>query len=68
MIVDDTLTDLQIRLAFQEDAIATLDRLVHDQQRQIEVLEQRCRHLLLRMDELLAGAGDAGPEPPPPHY
>lgn len=68
MIADDTLTDLQIRLAFQEDAIATLDCLVHDQQRQIEGLEQRYRYLLTRIDELLAGAGDVGPEPPPPHY
>lgn len=68
MIAEDILTDLQIRLAFQEDAIATLDRQVLDQQRQIEVLEQRCRLLLDRMGELLAGAGDSGPEPPPPHY
>lgn len=68
MIAEDILTDLQIRLAFQEDAIATLDRQVHDQQRQIEVLEQRCRLLLDRMSELLADPGDSGPEPPPPHY
>lgn len=68
MIVDDALIDLEIRLAFQEDAIAALDHLVHDQQRQIALLEQRYRLLLERMEELLTGAGDAGPEPPPPHY
>ena len=64
----ETLIDLEIRIAFQEDAIAALDRQLQAQQRRIDLLEQRYRLTLERIDELLAGAGPAAPEPPPPHY
>lgn len=65
---DDILIDLQIRAAFQDDAIAALDQQVQDQQRRIDLLERRFRLVLDRMEAALAGDGPAAPEPPPPHY
>lgn len=64
----EALIDLEIRIAFQEDAIAALDGQLQAQQRRIDLLEQRYRLLLERIDELLADDGVAAPEPPPPHY
>lgn len=64
---EETLIDLEIRIAFQEDAIAALDRQLQDQQRRIDLLEQRYRVVLERIEELLAGAEPMAPEPPP-HY
>lgn len=63
----EALIDLEIRIAFQEDAIAALDGQLQAQQRRIDLLEQRYRLLLERIDELLADDGVAAPEPPP-HY
>lgn len=63
----DALNELEIRLAFQEDAIRALDDLVYAQQRRIDALEQQCRRLAERLDAV-AVPPDAGPPELPPHY
>lgn len=67
-MTEANLMDLEIRLAFQEDAIATLDTLVRDQQRHIDLLEQRYRELRMRIEELLASEGHPILDVRPPHY
>jgi SlyX protein len=67
-MTESPLMDLEIRIAFQEDAIATLDALVRDQQRHIEQLEHRYRELRMRVEELLTHEGDTVLDTRPPHY
>ena len=66
------LTDLEIRLAYLEDTLTTLDGVIARQSDEIARLEQTTRALFKRLanlDEQLASLGpDQGDEPPPPHY
>jgi SlyX protein len=71
-LTDDlALIELETRLAYQEDAIKSLEDLAYRQQRRIEALEMHCRRLSTRLGELLAtppGPSSAPPSEPPPHY
>jgi SlyX protein len=64
---ESALIDLEIRLAYQEDAIRALDDLVYAQQRRIEALEQQCRRLAARLEALVMQPLGSPPEIPP-HY
>lgn len=61
----DRLTDLEIRLAYQDRALATLDEVVRAMHRRIDLLEQQ-------LDELRRAATPGAPigpgNEPPPHY
>jgi len=68
---EDRLTNLEILLTQQDDVIDTLNRLVHDQRTQMEILQAQVKNL----EDKLGNGGDAGSniaseqdEPPPPHY
>lgn len=67
MTDDSALIELETRLAFQEDAIKSLEDLAYRQQRRIEALEMHCRRLATRLGELLATFPGPSSEPPP-HY
>lgn len=67
MNAEPALIDLEIRLAYQEDAIQALDDLVYAQQRRIDALEQQCRRLAARLEALAAQPVGSAPEIPP-HY
>ncbi|MAS41485.1 MAG: hypothetical protein CMK33_07225 [Porticoccaceae bacterium] len=67
MTDDPVLIELETRLAFQEDAIKSLEDLAYRQQRRIEALEIQCRRLSTRLGELLAALPEPSSEPPP-HY
>lgn len=60
---------LEIRTAYQDETIETLNRTVTDQWRQIDALRREVATLRDRLHdaEMKAGAS-AAPEPPPPHY
>ncbi|MDR2012837.1 MAG: SlyX family protein [Rhodanobacter sp.] len=67
--LEDRLTELEVRLAFTEDAVTSLsetvaahDRLLHDLRATLE----RVRNDLVMVRGSLAH--DARDEPPPPHY
>jgi SlyX protein len=73
MPMSDTLetriVEMEIRLAHQDDTLQTLNRLVIDQQRQIESLQHQVENLRLRLTEVMQAPGvDPSLEPPPPHY
>jgi SlyX protein len=66
---DARFIDIETKLAYQEDLVEALNRIVGDQQRKIDELETACRKLADRVrdvsEELAArGIEDA----PPPHY
>ncbi len=68
-IVDQRITELEIKVAFLEDTIKQLDDEVYRQQRQIERLETLCARLAQDMQAMADRVGPAGTEQEiPPHY
>jgi len=67
--MEQQLVDMQTRLAYQEDAIDSLNQTVVDQQQQIDGLQQQIR--ILREQYLEQSSAhatvDTGSEKPP-HY
>lgn len=66
------ITELEIKTAYQEDLLQTLNTVVSQQQRQIDRLEMTCMLLHERIKSLSSG-GLAGESPSlaqeiPPHY
>jgi SlyX protein len=69
--MDKRITDLEIKVAFQEDTISQLDNVVCLQQRRIDTLENHVNQLLERTLELSQqgkGAANALTDDLPPHY
>lgn len=63
------IDELEIRVAFQDDLLATLNDQVHALHREVATLRGELLALRDRIDGLKAGAGhDPAAEPPPPHY
>jgi SlyX protein len=62
--------DLQSRLAFQEDAISSLDGALSQQQREILLLRRQLELLNERLQEQAGEQAErsAGPDEKPPHY
>lgn len=68
MNVEDRVTELETRLAFQDDTIHALNDVVVEQQRQLERLGAQMGQLIARYRELSGQYGEEGDEAPPPHY
>lgn len=67
--MDARLNDLETRLAFQDDLLESLNRIVAEQQQQIDLLQREMRLLYDQLKSLSATLPAAGgEEPPPPHY
>jgi SlyX protein len=67
--MNDRIIDLESRLAFQEEAIHSLNETVVAQQRTIETLAQTIEVLRERIKAFDPSPLHSGePEPPPPHY
>jgi SlyX protein len=63
------LIELQTRVEFQEETIEQLGQTLTAQQREIQALRADVRHLQDLVQQLTpALTGQAGDEPPPPHY
>ncbi len=67
--MEQQLIDLQTKIAFQDEAIDSLNRTVARQQRQIEELQFELKTLKQQMRALSdPGIAGADQEGPPPHY
>ena len=68
--LDARLVALEIRQAFQDDTLQTLNDVLIDQQRQIERLQHRLEVLAARQETLQSQLEQDQDqvEPPPPHY
>jgi SlyX protein len=66
---DDRIIELEIKAAYQEDLLQELNKIVSQQQQQIERLEATCRLLNERIKSLSVegGSGETIDEVPP-HY
>ena len=66
---DDRFLDIETKLAYQEDLVASLNQIVSDQQRKLDELEAAYRKLVDRAveqsEELAALRIE---DAPPPHY
>jgi SlyX protein len=68
-MTEDRLINIETKLAYQEDLLETLNALVIEQQGKIEVLENVCRGLLERIQQVKEPEGPAGEQYEiPPHY
>ena len=60
---------LEIKLAFQDDLVETLNGIVVEQQQQIELLQQQVKVLYQQIKSLQpSNISDIADEVPPPHY
>jgi len=64
----DRIEALEIRLAYQDDAIETLNRTVTEQWALIERMRHDLARLSDRLQEAETRTPSGAPEPPPPHY
>ena len=67
---DDRIVELEIKAAYQEDLLQTLNNIVSAQQQQIQRLEKTCQLLNERINSLSSegmGGGENIDEVPP-HY
>ncbi len=67
--MDNRLTNLEVKLAFQDDLLESLNRIVAAQQQQLDLLQQELRLLYQQIKTLQPSQiNTAAEEPPPPHY
>ena len=68
-MIEDRLTEIEVKLTYQEDTVQELNMLVYQQQKSIEQLEKICESLLDHIRSLAqpAAGGNAANERPP-HY
>ncbi len=67
--MNETIMDLQTRLAFQEDSIDTINQIVVRQQSEIDLLKREIIQLKGIVDEFRDTQGDGGSATElPPHY
>ncbi|MCQ4288862.1 SlyX family protein [Pseudomonas stutzeri] len=68
MELEQRITDLEARLAFQDDAIQTLSDVLFAQQRAVERLQAQLGVLARRQEDMQSRMGGEEDEAPPPHY
>lgn len=67
--MDDRLIELEIKLAFQEDLLETLNLTVARQQQQLDLLQQQFRALYQQVHSAASTAAESNPQHEiPPHY
>ncbi|WP_268799966.1 SlyX family protein [Pseudomonas huanghezhanensis] len=68
MNVDARVTELETRLAFQDDTIQALNDVLVVQQRMLDRLQRQVAALIKRQDEMGGQFEESEEEAPPPHY
>jgi len=62
------LTEVEIKIAYQEELLQELNKIVAQQQQQLVLLEKTCKMLFEHINSVHSDKQDNIPEPPPPHY
>ncbi|WP_122665123.1 SlyX family protein [Pseudomonas viridiflava] len=68
MTLEARVTDLESRLAFQDDTIQALNDVLVTQQRALDRLQQQMAAMLKRQEEMGSQFEMFGEDAPPPHY
>lgn len=66
--MSNKVEDLESRLAFQEDTLETLNKVVIEQQKEIEKLNSYVRFLKDKIATVEHSISTPDNEAPPPHY
>jgi len=68
--LNDKIADLEIRLTFQDDLLAAMNRRVAEQDNEIAKLQMQLQHLSQKLKDSQAEAalGSAAADEKPPHY
>lgn len=67
--MESRLTDLEIKVAFQEDLIETLNLTVARQQQQLDLLQAQFRALYQQVRASASATAESSPQHEiPPHY
>ena len=64
---DRRISELEMRITFQEDQIEALHKTAYDQAKMLDKLFERVESLVTTQ-RLASGENHSGDEPPPPHY
>jgi SlyX protein len=64
----ERITELENRLEFQDETIASLNDALVAQQRKYFELDRTVKLLITQLKERWDNPADPGAEPPPPHY
>ncbi|NVM77011.1 SlyX protein [Duganella sp. SG902] len=66
---EDRFIDIEIKLAYAEDMVDSLSQRIHEQQQQIDKLEQLCASLAQHVrNQAQNNGGGQLPHERPPHY
>ncbi|EPJ88911.1 MULTISPECIES: SlyX family protein [Pseudomonas] len=68
MTVEARVTELESRLAFQDDTIQALNDVLVTQQRALDRLQQQMAAMLKRQEEMGSQFDTFEEDAPPPHY
>ncbi|MFK7702730.1 SlyX family protein [Pseudomonas caspiana] len=68
MSLEARVTELESRLAFQDDTIQALNDVLVAQQRSLDRLRQQFAAMLKRQEEMGSQFEVFGEDTPPPHY
>jgi SlyX protein len=68
MSLEARVTELESRLAFQDDTIQALNDVLVAQQRSLDRLQQQFAAMLKRQEEMGSQFEVFGEDAPPPHY
>ena len=69
MVMEDRLTELEIKICHQDQVIEDLNQLVIEQQEKLDKLLAEMKKLSDQaVNNGIPGLLDAQQEPPPPHY
>ncbi len=65
---DNRLTEVETRYTFLERLVEDLSRVVHEQQRTIDIMSNRLQRLEALVAEGMDPPGERSPQEKPPHY
>ena len=68
MTLEARVTELESRLAFQDDTLLALNDVLVEQQRVVERLQLQMGALVKRYEEMVGQYESTEAEAPPPHY
>lgn len=66
--MESRLTDLEVKVAYQDDLLDALNRVVASQQDHIARLQDDLRHLYEQMKTMQPPGQGSSDNEPPPHY
>lgn len=66
--MEERITELEIKIAYQDDTIQQLNEVIIRQQKEIDQLKQFCRQLDDRLSGMTSTAERRPEDEVPPHY